>query len=327
MREFQLLSHLAALAKADPQPAWLRVPPGDDMALVDVPGGRLLVAVDQVVEGRHFVLGTPLEAVGRKAVLRNVSDVAAMASVPLACLASVALPASMDEQGALALLAGVRSAAAAWQCPLIGGDTSVHAQPGSPLVLSVTILAVPGPSGRVVTRQGTRAGDAVCVTGALGGSLQPDGSGRHLDFTPRVAAALELVSVLGDRLHAMLDISDGLGRDAAHLARNAAPSALDLELRAAAIPCTAGCTWQHALRDGEDHELLFTCAGTPPSQVAGVPVTVIGAAVPPANAGRSTVWLLDGTQRMDATALGWEHASPPGSGHAREGGSGRGAAR
>ena len=327
MREFQLLSHLASLAAADSQPAWLRVPPGDDMALVDLPGGRLLVAVDQVVEGRHFVPGTPLQAVGRKAVLRNVSDVAAMAGVPLACLASVALPATVDEAGALALLAGVRSAAAEWQCPLIGGDTAVHAAPGSPLVLSVTILAVPGPTGRVVTRSGTCAGDAVCVTGALGGSMQPDGMGRHLEFTPRVAAALELVSVLGDRLHAMLDISDGLGRDAAHLARSAAPgsapsaaaapSALDLELRATAIPCNAGCTWQHALRDGEDHELLFTCAGTPPAHVAGVPVTVIGTAVPPAHAGSSAVWVLDGAQRINATALGWEHVSHSSRGAAR----------
>ncbi|MFO0963269.1 MAG: thiamine-phosphate kinase [Phycisphaerales bacterium] len=306
MRESELIArireHNATLGATGG--ARVLLPPGDDMAMVELAGRRVLVAADQVIEGRHFAPGTPMELVGRKAVARNVSDVAAMAAVPAACVATVALPAGMPDAQVLALGDGLRAAAARWRCPLVGGDIGTHAAAG-PLVVSVAILAEPGPTGRVLTRAGARAGDLLCVTGALGGSLEPGGGGRHLLFEPRVEAALALVQSLGARLHAMIDLSDGLGRDAGHLAQE---GGLAVEIDAAALPCHPGCDWRRALGDGEDHELAFACEGTPPSEVAGVPVRVVGR-FQPADPGQPRVRVRAGATVHRGDTLGWEHAT------------------
>ena len=278
------------------------IPPGDDMALVRFGDGHVLVAADQVIEGRHFVRGTPMDLVARKAVARNVSDVAAMAAVPRATVATAALPRGMADQDVEALSDGLRRWAAHWGCPMVGGDVGVHAGDG-PLVVSVSILAQPGPTGRVVTRAGAAAGDLLCVTGALGGSLAPDGRGRHLTFEPRVGPALALASELGDRLHAMIDVSDGLARDAGHLA---AAAGVAVEIDTGSVPCTPGAGWQGALGDGEDHELAFACAGPPPAAVGGVTVTVVGRFVTRAP-GTPLVVAIDGARRIPADDSGWEH--------------------
>lgn len=278
------------------------VPPGDDMALVRFGDGHVLVAADQVIEARHFLRGTPMDLVARKAVARNVSDVAAMAAIPRATVATAALPRGMADQDVEALADGLRRWAAHWGCPMVGGDVGVHAGDG-PLVVSVSILAQPGPAGRVITRSGAAAGDLLCVTGALGGSLTADGRGRHLTFEPRVAPALALAAELGFRLHAMIDVSDGLARDAGHLA---AAAGLAVEIDAARVPCTPGTGWQGALVDGEDHELAFACAGLPPAAVAGVPITVVGRFVAHAP-GAPLVVAIDGARRIPADDAGWEH--------------------
>jgi thiamine-monophosphate kinase len=147
------------------------------------------------------------------------------------------------------------------------------------------------------------AGDLLCVTGALGGSLGSDGRGRHLTFEPRVPQALALAAVLGGRLHAMIDVSDGLARDAGHLAD---AEGLAVEVDAACVPCAPGSSWQGALGDGEDHELAFACAGAPPAAVEGVPVTVIGRFVMRAP-GAPLVVAIEGPRRIPADDAGWEH--------------------
>lgn len=278
------------------------VPPGDDMALVRFGVGSVLVAADQVIEGRHFVPGTPMDLVARKALARNVSDVAAMAGIPRATVATAALPRGMADRDVLELADGLRRWAAHWGCPMVGGDVGVQAAAG-PLVVSVSILAEPGPGGRVVTRAGAAPGDLLCVTGALGGSFGADGRGRHLSFEPRVGAALALAADLGDRLRAMIDVSDGLARDAGHLAEAAGCA---VEIDAARLPCAPGATWQGALGDGEDHELAFACAGQPPADAAGVPVTAVGRFVARA-AGEPLVVAIDGARRVPADDAGWEH--------------------
>ena len=141
VNEREILALAAAANGALPKN--ILIPPGDDMALVQLTSSQVLVAVDQVVAGRHFTANTPLDFVARKAVARNVSDVAAMAGIPVATLASVTLPHSLGAQGARELLESVRKYAAEFGCPLIGGDTSVHQDPAGPLTLSVTILASP----------------------------------------------------------------------------------------------------------------------------------------------------------------------------------------
>ena len=270
MRESRLLEHVARTAS---RPSGVILPPGDDLAAVRVPAGAVLLGVDQVVDGVHVDLArVPVEAAGRKAIARCVSDVAAMAARPVASLAAVVLPREFTEDRTLRLFDAVREAADACDAPLVGGDIAVHAGGDGPLVLSVSVLAIPGPAG-LIRRDGAKPGDVVCVTGRLGGSLEPCGGGRHLSFTPRVAAGLELAERLGPRLHAMMDLSDGLGRDAGRIA---AASGVAMQLEADRLPRHEGVSWLGAVGDGEDYELLFTLEGEPPASVAGVPCTVIG---------------------------------------------------
>ncbi|MDA0974628.1 MAG: thiamine-phosphate kinase [Planctomycetota bacterium] len=308
MRERDFIAHLLATQAAAGES--IELDAGDDMAVVRAPECRVLAAIDAVVEGRHFRVGTDPFLIGRKAVLRNVSDVAAMAARPLACLASATLPADCPESVAERLLAGLRDAADRHGCPLVGGDTSVHDRPDAPLVVSVAILATPAlPGGRVVTRRGSRIGDHVAVTGVLGGSLDPDGGGRHLEFEPRVDAAIELGTRLGDDLHAMIDLSDGLGIDAGHLlvARRGEPesSNLAIEIDAANLPCAPGLDWRRAIGDGEDFELLFTAASPPPESAGGVSIRRIGEVVERGQG--PAVRLRVGGGIVDITRSGFEH--------------------
>lgn len=277
------------------------VGPGDDMAAVRIAGTPVLLAADQVIEGRHWRSGTALGLVARKALARNVSDVAAMAGVPVCALATAALPPDSTSGEAAELVDGFRAAGHEFRCPVVGGDVGMHAQPGAPLVLSVSIVAVPGPSGRIVRRSGARPGDLLCVTGVLGDGWRPDGGGRHLAIAPRVEEALELVAVLGDRLHAMIDVSDGLARDAGHLGRE---SGLAAEIFASDLPAAHPMSWSRLVGDGEEHELAFAVDGDPPPYVAGTRVTVVGRFVAGA-AGAVTV--IDGAHRHDASLLGWDH--------------------
>jgi len=301
MLESTFIRHL--LRTDPPGTASVLLPTGDDMAMLAVEGARVLAAIDAVVEGRHFRPGTDLRLVARKALLRNLSDVAAMAARPLACVASVTLPRGASDADAWALLDGLREVAQAFACPLVGGDTTVHAG-DDPLVVSVAILAVPAlRGGRVITRHGSRLGDLVAVTGELGGSLEADGGGRHLEFPPRIPEAIALAEALGEELHAMLDLSDGLGIDASRLLAES-PS-LAIEIDVARIPARRGLGWRRAVGDGEDFELLFTTGAEPPKEVSGTPVRVIGRVVERGDG--PTVRLLDGGRVIDGSAMGYDH--------------------
>ncbi len=313
----------AVTASAPSLPAWVTVGPGDDMAALapSVCAQGLLVACDQVVEGRHFTRETPLALVARKAVARNVSDVAAMAAQPLATLASSVLPRRIGADGAQMLLESVRRHAERWGAPLVGGDTAVHEDPDGPLMLSVTILARPrtAPGGGAMPlalRKGARAGDALYVTGTCGGSLGADGLGRHLHFEPRLAASHALADALGPRLHAMIDVSDGLGLDAARLAA-ASSEPLAAQVDAARVPRSGGVSLESAVSDGEDHELLFVAAADaqvpeslPDGQGGLVPCTRIGTMVPrlPSMPDACAVLVpASGGPVQDISRKGWMH--------------------
>lgn len=302
-RELELLEGVYARNAA--LPASVLIPPGDDMAAVAFGSETLLIAVDQVVGGRHFVASTPPTSIGRKAVVRNVSDVAAMAARPVATVVAAALPADYGRERSEALFEGLRSTAERYGCPLVGGDITIHADPAAPLVCSVTIVARPAwPGARVVSRRGARVGDGVYVTGALGGSFEPDGGGRHLAAEPRVEEAIGLLKHLGERLHAMIDVSDGVGRDAAHLVER--DRDLAIEIDADRVPCAEGLGWRRALSDGEDYELLFVAEGAVPERVGAVAVTRIGA-VRVRGVGEAAVLVREGESLHDASRWGWEH--------------------
>ncbi len=301
MREFSVLERI--FRENAGLPASVLVPPGDDMAMLALGGARrLLVASDSVIEGRHVPMGIDPFVIGRKVVLRNVSDVAAMANaMPIASIVSAVLPAATSDERAWRLHEGLRDTSRAWGAPVVGGDIATSAD-AKVISVSLTILAVPcDESHGVATRADAKVGDGVFVTGTIGGAWDPaTGLGKHLDFTPRLAVAQELSRTLGDRLGAMIDISDGLGRDLGHLATM---SKVGIEIDLACVPTVDGLDPRMAIGQGEDYELAFTARGNVPSVIAGVPVTRIGDVV----AGDGAVRAAIGGTWMDVRHAGFEH--------------------
>lgn len=299
MRESELLGHIYARS-ADLQARFpqVLVGPGHDCGAITTPGSVLL-KTDQLVSGRHYRDGTPIDLIARKAVARAVSDVAAAGGSPLAALAAATFPQGYPH--ANDLFDALSRWAAHFGCPLVGGDIASWPNPGA--VLTVSIVGAPHAARGPVLRSGARPGDHIYVTGALGGSFDATtGLGRHLTFEPRLPEAHWLCDTLGGDLHAMMDLSDGLGRDAGRLA---AASGVRIRIDAKLIPCSAGVTsWSRAASDGEDYELLFAAPpGIPGScPLTGTPITQIGEILP----GSGCV-IDDGGREIDASQLGWEH--------------------
>src|SRR3954471_1420370 len=143
MREFDILNHIyKANAELD---AHVEIAPGDDMGMVRLRTNahRVLAAVDQLVDGRHVrVASTPIELVGRKAITRSLSDIAAMGARPLATLVAATLPNDFGTERCNALFDAMRATASRYGCPLIGGDLAFF-DAHLPMVCSVTVLAEP----------------------------------------------------------------------------------------------------------------------------------------------------------------------------------------
>src|SRR5437588_1135828 len=254
MGEFAYIDWLRRRTPADPR---VLIGLGDDTAALRLtPGAPCLVTTDMLLEGSCFRLAEAgPRRVGRKAMAVNLSDIAAMAGRPVAAVVSVGLPRQGGRALAEELYLGLREVADAFGTAVVGGDTNSW---DGPLTVNVTLLGEATERG-AVRRGGARAGDWLLTTGAFGGSIL----GKHLDFTPRVREALRLHEAAP--LHAMIDVSDGLAADVAHLCQESGCGAV---LRAEAIPITDaargmkdGCSpLEHALGDGEDFELVFAVA-------------------------------------------------------------------
>jgi len=277
---------------------------GDDAAVVDPGTGQLVVTTDMLVEGVHFERASiSARDLGAKSVTVNVSDIAAMGGSPRSAVVSIALPPDVDAAWVMELYGGMRDTCGEYALALVGGDTNR----GDLLVIAVTVVGHVAP-GRAVTRSGARPGDAIVVTGSLGGAAgglhlsrarasvmqaalsQPWGRAL-LDALARPIARVGEGQILArSGAHAMIDISDGLAKDlsrvclasgvAARVELEAVPIAEALRDGAAALSVDA---LGLALGGGEDYELLATldptdaaAAGRALRERFGVTLTTIG---------------------------------------------------
>ena len=296
MRELDFIEWICSQRECDP--SVVPVGPGDDCAVVVVGARRLLVTTDQLLDGVHFRLDRDgAEAAGRKAMARALSDIAAMAGVPLAAVASVSAPKGFSREDAEAMYRGLRRVCEQFACPMVGGDIAAW---DGPLAITVTVLGRPDGI-EPVLRSGARPGDAICVTGRLGGAWRTD---RHLRFTPRVAEARALAGRCD--LHAMIDLSDGLAMDLSRLCK---ASSVGADVAEDQIPVHPDAPdLEAALGDGEDYELLFALGAEQADELVNeqpldVPVTRIGTIVE----GDSPALTSGGGKRKDMPVVGWEH--------------------
>lgn len=245
------------LAKLLPIPAGSAAGPGDDCAVIDSYADPqdddllFLLKTDAVVESIHYTPDTAADRVGWKAIMRVVSDFAAMGGAPDRFLITLGLPANCPVDWVDLLYLGMSRAMKWCGGTLAGGETS--AVPiGSAAFISISATGHVKRQ-HLVLRSTACPGDAIYVTGRLGGSFA---SGRHLDFHPRLNEAAWLVRHF--KPTAMMDLSDGLAADLPKLART---SSVGFTLDYPTLPCHAGIDVEAALNHGEDFELLFTLEG------------------------------------------------------------------
>jgi thiamine-monophosphate kinase len=292
---------------------------GDDCAILQIPSGHeALATTDFSLEGIHFRREWhPPEVVGHRCLTRGLSDIAAMGGTPLAVFLSLALPQNLPQSWVNQFLKGLLKLADASSVSLAGGDT---AQSPSGVLADIVVVGS-APKGKAIRRSGTRPGDRIYVTGALGGSaaslklllsgrkLRPSDFPTHFHPTPRIDVGQFLLEK--GLASAMIDISDGLSTDLAHICEE---SGVGAELQAAAIPrarigkppCEVDLHF--ALHGGEDYELLFTAPLNKrvPSRIAGVAISQIGHITR-----RNQVILMnsDGVG-CELRPQGWEHFKP-----------------
>lgn len=290
--EFGLIDRIRKMTSV-PDPSWVGI--GDDCAVIPLspetggaPASDLLVSTDMLVEGTHFLMEdiSPRQ-LGWKSAAVNISDIAAMGGKPIATFLSLALPKTLPEQWMQEFMEGYNGISEKYGAALLGGDTTCSPDR---ICINVTVLGT-CPRGKAKLRSAARPGDLVCVTGTLGDSaaglrLILDGQkgaaprlmDRHYTPTPRVEEGLALSCLPG--VHAMMDISDGVGSDLRHILDESGVGArIDTGKLPISKELQALCSekgWdpkELALSGGEDYELLFTMD---PQETPDIPYTVIG---------------------------------------------------
>ena len=259
MNEFELIARLTKNLPTNPA---VLVGAGDDCAVLDLgaPDKLILFKTDAVVEGIHFTSDTPPEKIGRKALARCLSDIAAMAGTPTAALVTIGLPKKFAADFVGSIYDGLNSVAEKFCVAICGGETTTNPER---ILLSISLIGTVR-RGKQILRGGAKAGDAIFVTGELGGTI----SGKHLEFEPRIEEAHWLAEHF--HVHSMIDLSDGLAGDLRHIAN---ASNVGAELMKSSLPVSRAAKLAArenpsakpaalaALTDGEDFELLFTLAG------------------------------------------------------------------
>lgn len=321
MDEFQSIAELFAPLAAREAEGLL-----DDAAfLPDRPGHELVITKDTVVEGVHFLSGTPPDLVARKLLRVNLSDLAAKAAEPFGYLLAIAWPVGWGRVERAGFARGLALDQTHFGVKLLGGDTV--STPG-PMTASITALGY-APRGTAVRRRGAKPGDLLLVSGVIGDGwlgLQAATDGTNFASGGEALVKryelpeprLPLIATLRFHASAALDVSDGLIADVGHLAR---ASRVRVELDLGRLPLSAG-GWAWVARQadrglaletlaagGDDYELAFTVSADAVPLVeaeavrTGAPVTVIGRVVE----GEGVSVELDGAPRSPASA-GWRHS-------------------
>ncbi len=284
----------------------LRIPPGNDT----------LVTTDFSLEGVHFRRDWhPAETVGHRCLARGLSDIAAMGGEPVAAFLSLALPRNVPQTWVDGFMRGLVRLAEEHGTRVAGGDTAASL---SGILADIAVIGAV-PKGKAVLRSGACPGDAIYASGLLGGSaaallvmeksgakVRPHDYPRHFRPEPRV----ELGRVLREKglASAMIDTSDGLSVDLAHICKE---SGCGAEVEADAIPLASvgkpsrEVDLELALHGGEDYELLFTARPEKriPARIAGVHVTRIGSI----KRGKKIVLVNGKGRASELLPQGWEH--------------------
>ena len=304
----------------------LRLGIGDDCALIGVkPGEELAITTDLSIAGRHFRMDWhPPESVGHRALARGLSDLAAMGARPIAAFLSLGVPRELTvRKGRRAswvdrFFEGLFRLAQAHKCALAGGDLAE-----SSIAVADIVLVGAVPAGKALRRSGARPGDAIYVTGTLGGAaagLAKLGGKRergrwadpsrvpaqlvpHLYPAPRVPQGLDLQR--RGLAAAGIDLSDGLSTDLAHLCEESGVSSI---VQGELLPLADGASLEQALHGGEDYELLFAArpAVRMPRSLKGVRITRIGQ-ITRLQRGQPQALIATGSKLDPLMPGGWQH--------------------
>ena len=259
MNEFELIDNIVAAFASGDTP-WLRVGPGDDAAVLEIPEGfELASSIDSFLAGVHFPAGAAPELIAYRSLMAALSDLAAMGADPAWALVALNLP-EPDRKCVASIAKGLADAARDAGVVIAGGNLA-----SGPLTLTVSVQGW-APAGTLLPRNGARPGDSVCVSGPLGGAAlaletaNPEASvpGRlsvleRCYWRPRPPFAL--AARLRGRASGCIDVSDGLLQDLDHLCR---ASRLGASLNGAALPLAPGAEPGHALGASDDYVLCFT---------------------------------------------------------------------
>ncbi|HKE33406.1 MAG TPA: thiamine-phosphate kinase [Candidatus Angelobacter sp.] len=288
---------------------------GDDCAVLQVPAGQqILITTDLCIEGVHFRREWhPPDSVGHRCLARGLSDIAAMGGEPVACFLSLGVPKRLSQQWVNGFLRGFLQLARQFKVPLAGGDTSSSQEITADIVVVGKV-----PSGTALMRSGARPGDQIYVTGELGYSAavlkrlyaREKASKRTFSRYFYPVPCIEVGRVLRQKKWptAMIDLSDGLSVDLAHICDESDASAT---VEAKMIPIAKEANLDLALHGGEDYELLFTVRPgiKLPEKIAGVRVTMIGRIEKKSSRG-SPVKIRDRRgNRKTLKPKGWQHFS------------------
>ena len=329
--EFGLIKHLTQFFPVENISTELGV--GDDAAIINAEGKKVLVSTDMFTEGVHFNLGyTPLKHLGYKVVVAGISDIAAMNAVPTQIMISVAVSNRFPVEALEEIYAGVQLACRRYKVDLVGGDTT-SSQTG--LVINVTAVGLES-SEKIISRNGVKPNDLLVVTGDLGGAymglqilerehsvylknpnMQPEMEGYDYilerQLKPEARTDIKgILEELGVKPTSMIDVSDGLASEVLHLSDRSKVGFRIYEEKIPIDELTISTADEFnlnpvmtALNGGEDYELLFTISQSDFDKIKNnLDFTIIGHAV---EEEQGNYLVLRGSNELaELTAQGWD---------------------